>query len=290
MITRALILAAFLLLLPGCSSLLYYPYDGFAVSPAKMKHAPEDIVIETEDGTKIHAWYFKAPTKPKGTLLFFHGNAQNLTTHFYNLYWILEQGYDYLIFDYRGYGMSEGKPNPEGTLKDGKAALRWIAKHKRTKSLYLFGQSLGGAVLLRTACDLKGEVAFDRIVVDSTFSSYKRAGQKLLSRSWITWAFQWLPFLVLSDEYAPKACVETLSPTPLLVVHGTDDPTIAFSLGEKIYETAREPKEFWRVEGGKHTDFLFRDHNQFQSKLITWLETPVRPQSEVESIDPLTGH
>lgn len=257
--------------LTGCSSLLYYPSPHRYTDPSKFKHKPEDVNLTASDGTKLHAWMFRSPQRPaKATVLLFHGNAQNLSTHFFSLYWSIDQGFDYLIFDYRGYGESEGKPSPEGSVQDGKAALDWLIAHKDESSpLIIFGQSLGGAVALRVACEEKTK--FDKIIVDSTFPSYRSIARKVMTRSWLTWPFQWLGWLVMNDSYAPADCIQNISPKPVLVVHGTADNVVEYEMGEKVFELAREPKEFWKIEDGLHTDFLFRDNLRYQSRLKDWI-------------------
>ncbi len=194
------------------------------------------------------------------------------------LYWVVAKGYDLFIFDYRGYGKSGGKPSPEGTTADGRAALRWVDSHRpKDKPLIIFGQSLGGAIALRVAGELATEIPYDAMVVDSTFHSYREAGRKVLASGWLTWAFQFLPYLVLSDRYAPRDHIEKIAPHPLLVVHGTEDKTIAFSLGKKVFELARDPKEFWEIKNGQHTDFMYRENMRYQKDLLHWLEAHARP-------------
>lgn len=293
-----IVLAVFFLSgLVGCSSLLYFPSTDAFTDPAQFNYKPEQIDFLSEDGMKLHGWYFKSLVRPaKATLLFFHGNAQNITTHFYSLYWILEKGYDYFIFDYRGYGQSDGVPTPEGTLKDGRAALKWLNQHKDSGSkLVIFAQSLGSAVALRVACEAKSLSAtsadlpsssaldsahYDAVIVDSGFVSYRRAAQKVLSHSWLTWPFQWLAHLVLSDEFAPGECVNKISPHPLLVIHGDHDQTIDFSLGQKLFELSSDPKDFWRVEGGRHTDFVYREKFRYRQLLLNWLDQTLGMSSD----------
>jgi alpha-beta hydrolase superfamily lysophospholipase len=261
----------------GCSSLLYYPTPQTYIDVNKLEFKPDDVYFTAEDGTRLHAWYFHAKN-PKGTVIHFHGNAQNISTHFFFFYWMVKAGYDYFIFDYRGYGLSDAKqPDPECTVRDGKAALRWIAQNRRKDiPLIVLGQSLGSAIALRSAGELSDEVKFDAVVIDSGFVSYKAAAQKIMARSWLTWPFQWLPELVLSDRFGAKDYVRKIAPRPLLVIHGTNDPTIAFSLGKKLFDLAGEPKEFWTIEGGRHTDFVFRENMIYQDKLLTWIEAKTR--------------
>ncbi len=264
----------------GCSSLLYYPTKVQYVDRQRLQIQPEDIFFQSSDGTPLHGWMFRDVKRPtKGTILFFHGNAQNLTAHFMFLYWIVAQGYDLFVFDYRGYGQSGGKPDPEGTTADGRAALLWIDAHRpKDKPLIIFGQSLGGAIALRVAGEMAGQIPFDAVVVDSTFHSYREAGRKILARGWLTWPFQFLPYLILSDGFAPRDYIDKISPRPLLVVHGPHDQTVAFSLGQEVFRLAKDPKEFWEIKDGQHTDFMFRENMKYQKELINWLEKHARPK------------
>jgi fermentation-respiration switch protein FrsA (DUF1100 family) len=249
-----------ILLLTGCSSFLYYPTRYEHVRRERLPVKPEDIEFTSEDGTKLHGWYFHAPasTRRNCTIVFFHGNAQNLTTHFLTLLSAPPRGYDYFIFDYRGYGSSEDKPpSPATTAADGRSAIRWVKKYDPKQNLIIFGQSLGGAVALRSTIDLLSEVKPKAVIVDSTFSSYQAVGRSVLSKSWITWLLQPLPYLLLSDRYAPESDLPKLSPIPLLVIHGDQDQTVDFKMGERVFAHAVEPKEFWRVENGHHTDFMW---------------------------------
>ncbi len=274
-----------------CSSLTYLPAQKLPyTNPDKFKYKPQDVFFMAADDTILHGWYFKSPVRPaKATILLFHGNAQNLTTHFFNLYWAIEQGFDYFIFDYRGYGSSEGKATPAGTIQDGLAALDWIDKHKdpKTKTV-IYGQSLGGAIALRVACDTADTSKYDMVILDSTFSSYRSVARSILSRVWFMWPFQWIGWLVMNDTYAPKNCAAQISPRPLLVIHGTKDQTIDFTLGEKIYRDARAPKEFWRVEDGRHTDFLFRDNGRFQNDFASWIVKGPSDSENERTFTPVT--
>jgi uncharacterized protein len=274
-ILRSLFTTTVLLgLLTSCSSLLYYPSKEELVYRNRMPIKPEDVYFPSEDGAKLHAWYFHSTVADTSdyTILMFHGNAQNLTTHFFTLFTAPSQGYDYLIFDYHGYGESEGKPSPLATVEDGRAALRWLAKKQPGKPIVVFGQSLGGAVALRTVLDMKNEVPVKLVVVDSTFASYRSAGRSVLAHSWITWLFQPLGWLLLSDKEAPEDDLGKLAPTPLIVIHGTKDQTIDFALGQKLYSEASEPKEFWEVPGGRHTDFMFVENGKYATRFYETLE------------------
>ena len=121
------------------------------------------------------------------------------------------------------------------------------------------------------------------VVADSSFLSYKKIGQKVLAKSWLTWLVQWLPYLVLDDKFAPGPSVKDISPTPLLVIHGRKEPVITFQMGEEIYKNALEPKEFWAFDSDLHGQpFAGRDgaarRNEFLTKLTKIL--PCQPKAK----------
>lgn len=260
----------FSLFLSSCSSLLYYPSDEFFYPPEKFNLKPEDVWFESENGDKIHAWLFRASRTPVlGTLVFFHGNAQNLTAHFAHLSWIPAEGYNYLIFEYPGFGLSPGVPTPENTVLAGRAAIRWVHKNVDPKPI-VFAQSLGGAIAQRAVLDVKEEIPLRAVVLDSTFTSYQEVARKKLATSWLTWLLQPLSYVVLSDKWAAQD-IEKISPVPVLVIHGQADHIVPPEMGEKIYERLKEPKEIWRLEKGLHTDMFWNHQLRYRKKLTDWL-------------------
>ena len=217
-----------------------------------MEFQPEETVLKIKSGLDVHAWYFSSRKPAKAVIVFFHGNGQNRTSHIVSLYWLIKAGYDLLALDYPGYGDTDGKPTPENTVETGHAALRYVAAKKPKLPIIVYGQSLGGAVALRTVIDMKDEIKPALVVADSTFLSYQKAAQNVLSKSWVTWLLQPLAWVLLSDRYAPKGAVASISPIPLLVIHARDDTVVPFKLGEEVFNKAQEPKEFWPLEKGWH--------------------------------------
>lgn len=225
---------------------------------------PHDIYFASEDGTKLHAWQFThaAGQPSKCVVLQFHGNGQNMTTHFYSLYWILEYGVDYMTFDYHGYGESDGKPSPKATVEDGHAVLRKVHELYPDKKIVVLAQSLGGAIGLRAAIDERNEVPIALIFADSTFASYRSVARSVLAKHWLTWLFQPIGWLAMSDAYAPGDDIAKLSPIPLVVIHGDADQIVDVSMGRDVFARARDPKELWIVPQGQHTDALSRSAYQ----------------------------
>ncbi len=262
-----------LLVFSSCSSLLYFPDKKGYLYPGQFKLVPEEFQVQTDDGFKLESWWVKSETKPvKGVIVFFHGNAQNLTAQFPQASWFRHFGYHVLLFDYRGYGVSEGKPSPEGTVIDGKAILREAKRRAGSLPIIAFGQSLGGAILLRTAIETQDEIPLQGMLLDSTFLSYRHAAQELLSKNWITWPFQWLGLLVMSDSWSPAGTDRPFPKIPYFVIHGTKDITVDYNLGRELYEKLPENKTLLTIDGGTHTDVFFRNDGKYRETVLEWLD------------------
>lgn len=270
----------------GCSSYLYAPTNGMYASPRQMHLKFEEVRLNSE-GKTLFGWHFQQTTfkQPKGFILFFHGNGQNRSSHFLALSWLLEKGYDYMIFDYQGYGESEGTPSPEGTVSDGVAALRWFFEEANREKIYedvplmVFAQSLGGAVALRSLQDytkMTGYVPSPNlkwVVLDSTFLSYQKAGASVLSQHWLTYLFQPLSYVLLSDEWSPKASLERLPPgVQYIVMHGNEDTLIDYKLGQDLFAALPQPKQFVLVDKGRHINGFFTDGNKYRDQFLGMIE------------------
>ena len=265
----------------GCSSLLYYPSQNqFVIEQSKLNPPPQDMYFGIPSGPILHAWYFQNATgnKTKATIILFHGNAQNITSHFASLFWLMGQPYDLLVFDYPGYGKSQGKPSPKNTVEAGVAAVNWAKTKTPHQPLVIYGQSLGGTIAIRTLQELGAASGVSLLVLDSTFLSYRSAGQYMLKKAWLTWPLQWVPHLLLSDKWGPKKnSLGDLSYLKnILVLHADRDPVIDFRLGEKLFRALPEPKTFWKVPSAGHIDTYFRFGVKYRKELSDWLAAALK--------------
>lgn len=242
----------------GCSSVFYYPVREDLFPMEKLQNPPESIRIPVEKNESVEAWYFHAKrVAPKGILVQFHGNGANQSSHFAHFYAAIKDGYDLLTFDYRGYGRSDGKrATPAGTVLDGIAVLKWVKENRPHLPLVVIGQSLGGAVLMRTLEELGPNFKVDLLVLDSTFASYRSAARRVMQKNWITWLLQPLAWLIVDNSMEAKSKINQLGSYPKLVVHGTADRVVDYRLGEEVFSLLPEPKEFWSIEGADHTQYF----------------------------------
>jgi fermentation-respiration switch protein FrsA (DUF1100 family) len=224
-------------------SLLFYPTE----YPDGDWH-PQGLVFEdawfaAADGTRLHGWYVPHP-HPRAVVLFCHGNAGNIT-HRADTLRILSQrvGVSALIFDYRGYGRSEGEPSEAGILADARAARAWLARRARVaeNEIVLIGRSLGGAV----AVDLAADRGARGLVLESTFSSMSDVAAALYPR---------LALRFLMRTKLDSAAKIANYHGPLLQSHGDADTVIPHRLGRRLYEAANEPKQFISLPAAGHND------------------------------------
>ncbi len=253
--------------LTGCNHLLY-PADREAfVKKELIVPEPIELMIPIADDKAepyLHAWLFKSKSqKPKALIIHFHGNGQNLTTHFMFFRWLIDYNYDYLIFDYRGYGLSsDKKASQEKTIQDGLAVFHHIEKHFKNVPVIAIGQSLGGNVLARTLQEMNQQKKKLPVmaVFDSTFLSYKNAGSSVLSQRWFLYPLKPLAYILIDDTWSAKKEVDQSPPLPALFFHGTKDPIIKYHLGTDAYNRWPGPKHFMAQDGGFHTS-AFGDKN-----------------------------
>lgn len=265
-------------LLEGCTGLFFYPDSRLYELPEHFGIKYETVHYPSTDGTDlVGAMLFASTPKVKGTVIHFHGNAQNMSSHFGFSYWLTTQGYQVFIFDYRGYGASKGKPTEAGLVQDGIATIEYVRRRKDVdpERLAIFGQSLGGAVAVASSGLLQDKSGIRAIVLESTFDSYRSIARDVLARHWLTWPFQWAPWICISNRYKPVKYLDRLPSCPILVIHGDADPVVPYTFGERLFAHLREPKEFWKVPGGGHTEAFMRFASTFRPRLVRFLDQAV---------------
>lgn len=230
--------------------LLYLPNAGreHVATPADRGLAWEAVTLTTEDDVALDAWWVPAP-EPRGSLLFFHGNAGNISHRLESIAQFHRLGLSVLIVDYRGYGRSEGRPSEAGTALDARAAWQWLRDAgNETDEIVVFGRSLGAAVAAALAASLaEQQTAPAAVILESPFSSVPALAQDL---------YPFLPVRWLARiDYPVKTYVTQIS-APLLVIHSHDDEIIPFAQGEAVYRAAQQPKQLLEIQGGHNTGFL----------------------------------
>jgi uncharacterized protein len=237
-------------LLASCNGFFYHPDAVRYRDVGRSRVAAEEVLFASADGTRLHGWFLHARAPRIGTVVHFHGNAQNLTSHVEFVDWLPLHGLDVFVFDYRGYGESGGTPSRGGIHADCRAAL----DHVRARTdvdrdrIVVFGQSLGGACAVAALAD-GGADGVRGVALDSTFASYVDMGNAALGGGFLTWPLAWL---LLSDDHSPADVIARLAPIPMLVVVSPLDPVVPASEGRALFAAAAEPKELVELRVGGH--------------------------------------
>ena len=229
------------------SNLVYYPEMDREVTatPASAKLQYEDLHLKTSDGIDLHGWYVPA-LQPRGAVLFLHGNAGNISHRLDSVEMFHRLGYSTLIFDYRGYGNSSGKPSEQGTYRDAEAAWRYLTEQQHIPScnIVIFGESLGGAV----AAWLATRQQPGALIISSSFTSVPDLGQQL---------YPYLPVRFLARfRYDTRENLRSVS-APVLIAHSPQDDIIPYEHGRALFAAANPPKEFIELAGGHNNGFIF---------------------------------
>ena len=268
----------------GCTTLFLQPSKRIYPFVLAEKIPYDDFNFHSEDGTKLNGWYFHSEKvcaqfkdlchwrKPaRGVVVQFHGNAENMGSHFRSVIWLALEGYDIFTFDYRAYGRSEGSKNMRGVVEDTHAAINWILAKAPNANIYLYGQSLGGSLMLRAMQDRPRDTAIKAIVVESSFYSYQGIAREKLAGVWLTWPLQWLAYVLISNRWSPgRPELAKLSPTPVLLIYSTDDPVVPVQHGEKLFAGLAEPKYFWKHDNFGHINSMFVENKRYRTQLIEY--------------------
>ena len=224
--------------------MIYFPYRELAATPAAVGLPFEEQWLKTADGMRIHAWFLPHPAE-RGVILFSHGNGGNLSHRLDSLRIFHALGWSVLIYDYRGYGLSDGAPDEAGTYRDAEAAWRHLVDGRgyRPERIVSFGRSLGGAV----AAELASRHPPAALILESTFTSVPDMAAEL---------YPLFPVRLLARyRYDARARLAEIH-TPLLVIHSRDDEIVPFRHGERLFAAAGDPKRFVAIEGGHNDGFL----------------------------------
>lgn len=229
----------------GCvSHAVYHPVRTIRYTPADAKLAYEEISFETKDGVRISGWWVPA-TEPKGTVLFCHGNGGNISSCMDTLLTANKLMLNVCIFDYRGYGQSNGSPDEQGTYLDAQAALYYLAEEKNIapEKTIIWGRSLGGPIAARTAAENHAGL----LIIESTFTSLIGLVDE---------RFGWVPSWILSSysyntsEHLAKVDI------PVLVIHSLDDEVVPFHHGKDLFDSIKSKKAFVEIRGAHNRVFV----------------------------------
>ena len=234
------------------------PSRELSATPADMRLAYENVEFSTADGVRLHGWFVPAENA-RGVILFFHGNAGNISQRLDSLQIFHDLGYAVLIFDYRGYGQSEGRISEAGTYLDAQAAWHYLTgvRHTAAGDIVLFGRSLGGTIATYLASNVQPRA----LIVESSLTSVDDFAADL---------YPLYPVRLLLRYHYPAIDYIRAVHCPVLVIHSADDEIIPLRYGQRLFAAANEPKQWLSIHGG-HNDGFVRSGAQYSAGLGRFL-------------------
>ena len=247
-----------LLMYTAQSRLIYFPASSISYTPGDIGMEYEPVTFSTGDSVQLHGWYVPTP-QARGTILFQHGNAGNISGRLETIRLLHGLGMNLFIYDYRGYGLSEGSPSEEGTYRDAMAAWNYLTQERAIPAdrIVIMGRSLGGAV----AAWLARQVKPAGVILESTFTSVPDLGSEVYPMFPVRWLSKF--------EYDSKSAVAEIE-APLLIAHSRDDDLIPYSHGRKLFALAGEPKSFLEMEGS-HNEAFYQTGERYRKRLDEFL-------------------
>ncbi|MEE8109552.1 MAG: alpha/beta hydrolase, partial [bacterium] len=250
----------------------YFPSREIFLTPDAFGVPFEEVRFPSADGVSLHGWFVPAreaankgpggpPSTPAPTLVWFHGNGGNLSHRVENIALLQAKiRANIFIFDYRGYGLSQGSPSEEGTYRDAEGAIRYVLSRNDVddRRVVLFGRSIGGPIAIEEA--LRRSPA--GLILESPFTSVAAMAQKL--------------FLIplgrfLKTKYDALSKIGRIR-VPLLILHGDRDEIVPFGMGKTLFEAARAPKDFYVIRGAGHNDTYIAGGDPYFLRLRSFVE------------------
>ncbi len=233
---------------------IYFPTKPIEFYPKEIGLSYEDIFFKAEDNVLLNGWFIPKE-RPRGTLIFCHGNAGNISHRLEFIKMFYDLGLSVFIFDYRGYGKSKGSPTEKGTYLDAKAAYYYVLSRNDIdkEKIIIYGESLGSALAVNLAKNVKAKLLV-------TFGCFTRT-EDMAKR-----IYPFLPlWLVVSMKYDSLSKIKDIK-IPKLIIHSRNDEIVPFDLGKKLFEEAAMPKEFYVMRGG-HNDAVLINKEEFLKRI-----------------------
>lgn len=247
-----------------------FPGRELTATPGDIGLGYEDVSLTTSDHERLHGWYIPAEAT-RGVVLFFHGNAGNISHRLDSIRVFHEAGLSTLIIDYRGYGQSTGRTSEQGTYLDAQASWDYLVNRRGISPdrIIIFGRSLGGAV--GTWLGAQNNPA--GVIIESSFSSGADMARRL---------YPFLPAGLLTRLRYPVVDYAGQLSSPVLVIHSRDDEIIPFSMGQAIYAAVRQQKKFLQLRGDHNNGFLI-SQVEYASALRGFIQTCLNHQDEIKN-------
>jgi hypothetical protein len=239
--------------------------------PGELGIATEDVYIHSSAGVVLHGWRLPAVGQTSGSVVFLHGNAENISSHIGGIYWLPEYGYEVFLFDYRGYGRSTGTTELDGVMHDAQSMISYARGHASSAdhSVTVLGHSMGGSIAISALAQLPDKSGINGLITISAFSDYRLITRDALASHWLTRPLRWPLSFTVSNRYRPVDAIGKLSPIPVFVMHSEADEIVPPHHAQELFDAARPPR-FREELQGTHNQVLMLSANR--ERLLEILE------------------
>lgn len=222
---------------------LYYPMQGIEFTPKDIGLDYEEVMLTTKDGAEISGWFIPSES-PRATLLFAHGNGGNISHRLEKIRMFNSIKVNTMIFDYRGYGKSTGRPSESGLYLDAKTVYDYLLNERKIPAPQIigYGESMGGAVII----DLAAGNNMGGLIIESSFTSVRDMGKMI---------FPFIPTFLYKTRYDSLSKIKDIG-FPKLMFHSSSDEIVPYVLGKRLFEAAPDPKKFIELNGSHNDAFL----------------------------------
>lgn len=238
---------------------IFYPTKEIECSPQELNLDFEEVFFKTQDNITLNGWFVSAKEgNVSYTILFCHGNAGNISHRIEKLKFFSDLGYSVFIFDYRGYGKSEGRPSEKGMYLDCKGGYDYLISSRKISAEQIigYGESLGGAAIV----DLASGNKLRALIIDSTFTSAKDMVKVI---------YPFMPPWIFSSRFNSLDKIKFIN-VPKLIIHSINDEIVPFKLGKKLFDSASSPKEFLEIRG-EHNSCFYESEDILREKISDFL-------------------
>lgn len=272
----------------GCSSSPFYsPNKLVKYEITDFPHQVSDFYLQSLSGNALHFQYHFASESfsQRPLVVHFHGNSGNLSQTIEKVSWLMDYGFNVLVFDYSGYGKSEGKASRHNLHADAVFALRYIADRWSSVDKVIIGTSMGGAIVSAALPESGQESAYRLLILDSTFDNYIYLARDVVKSYPFGFVYSWLADVLISDELSPAHEIKKLTRIPVIISHCINDGLIPITRGLSLYQHIPTEKLFKPLADCRHARGFVGDQRENQFWLVGQMKNVINHAGQVSGND-----